>query len=169
MLKVRKGCKTCEMILAGDTKLEKRLNESRQWVQGGESITAIHEDYKDKVGYLPMRNHAMKHQAPGKKQILIKQGRQKLKEIEEQKAYEVGKALSHHDARKQLTQLGMEQINEGQVKMTAAAVVQLLKQEMDIEEKAKDRTAELMKTFNYFASGEARVSPKNIVEGEIVE
>lgn len=167
-LKARKGCKTCELIKAGDKSLEKRINNSKQWTRLGEPLTTIHADYEDKLTYLNLYNHAKKHQAPSEKALALKRGQEKLRELNDEKALEIGKAISHHDARKELTALGVDKIKEGEIKMTAAAVVALLKQEMDIEEKAKDRTAEMMKMFNFYASGEA-VHRGDVVEGEVVE
>jgi hypothetical protein len=171
-------CGTCKLIKAGDKKLLDRINRSKEFVPGGESLAAIHRDYQGRLTYKSIYNHSKRHQAPNKRELerLIrnKETKDALKDIQ---TVETGRRVAVYsnqaDMRHKLLQKAMEALESDDLKMTMNAVVGLLGQEQKAEEAAKDRNLELMKMFNYFASGSApRVSNPaahtTVEEGEIL-
>lgn len=176
--KRRKGCATCDKIADGDKKLYDRINLSRAFIPGGESVRAIATDTG--LSYESVYNHSKKHQAPSKSKLEQKirnfEAKEKYNEIVAQGSERaVVQYTGHADARRELLQKGMEAFERGDMKMGMSHMVAMLGQEQKAEENAKDRSLEMMKMFNYFASGSgnsgdgsAADDDGEVVEGEVV-
>jgi hypothetical protein len=178
-------CATCSRIKGGDDKLLDRINRSKQFVAGGEPLTAIAADIG--ISYESVYNHAKKHQAPTKakfkRQIRAKETKDALQNIQTATtAKTVAIYSGQADMRRDLLIKAKEALDSGDLKMTMNAFVSLLGQEQKAEENAKDRGLEMMKMFNYFASGAApsgialHATPRaaeipraSAVEGELVD
>lgn len=156
--KPQSQCLVCKRIKGGDNKLLDRINHSRAFIPAAESLVAISKDIG--ISYVSLYNHTQKHQSPNKtqlaKRIRATETKQALKDITSTgEARAVTIYNGHVEARKDLLQKGMDALDKGDLKMTMQAVVALLGQEQKAEENAKDRSLEMMKMFNYFASGAA--------------
>jgi hypothetical protein len=156
-LKVNVQCLVCKAVKA-DPALRRRIEQSKNFVAGGESLLSIHRDYDGKFLYKSLANHVKKHQAP-KKSVLdrrVKQFKNK-KALSEIMATDESKQLAvytgHNEARKEILDKAMKALEAGDVKLTMNAIVSLLGQEQKAEEAAKDRGLKMMEMFNYFASG----------------
>lgn len=152
------GCKTCQIIKDesdGYTKPQSsRLYKLVDMYHlKGTSLTAIAEEYKGKVTYLAVRNHALKHQNPSEKQLIKTRQREIVTKARRE---ELATFRSHNDNRRELITWLMQQVEEGNVKATLSGLTQLLKQEADIEDKQQDRGLEVFKMMNKFQSGELK-------------
>lgn len=172
----RTGCATCDRIRTTDKHLLERINTSRAFVPGGESLRSIAADVG--ISYESVYNHSKKHQAPSKakldKRIKQFETKEKFKDIVTAgESKTVAVYAGHVEARREILDRGMKALAAGDLKMSMNAIVSLLAQEQKAEENAKDRSLELMKMFNYFASGsgggaaDGPTSPEP-VEGEII-
>lgn len=174
MVKSSSRCTVCNAIKA-DPALGRRLSISKAYVASGESLLSILRDRPD-ITKKSIYNHVKKHQAPSKAKL-----EKKVKQFESKEAYKeivaetegrsVAVYTNHNDARRTLLERGLEALDSGDMKLTGSVMAQLLKQESDIEEKSKDRSLELMKMFNYFASGsgkpQLRQPNRTIIEAQV--
>lgn len=149
----RKNCVSCQTIKAENahdpdrSRLYKLID---LYHLKGTTMTAINQAYPD-ISYLALRNHAKKHQHPSEKQR-VKNAEKET--VIQRRSDELTLYRHHNEARKELIAKAMQGIETGDIKLTAAALVNLLKQEADIEEKSKDRGLEVMKMMSKFQSGE---------------
>lgn len=170
----RKSCKVCQTIAAGDTKLERRINSSRTWVPGGESLKNIARDYEGKFLPQSLYTHAKKHQAPNKRKLEAVHAKIALQQIVEEQAITEVKQVRHYsDDLSELKAIGMELVRKGGTQVSAAVLAKLIDIEVKIEEKQKDRDFEMTKMVAYFASGagrpDRRFNNPIVVEPEAVE
>lgn len=149
-----KTCKVCKLIrrqeAQGDSKLLKRINNCRLYDGSGESLRSIWQEFEDKFSYLSILNHAKKHQAPTGEQLADKRIAQLSTQLEEEK---LRKKFTHHEVRGLMRDLVGTQLEAGEMKISGAVAASILKQEMEIEEKAKDREFEVFKMISAFQSG----------------
>lgn len=149
-----KTCKVCKLIRRqggeGKSDLMKRIYNSREYDATGESLRAIWQDYEEHFGYLSVLNHAKKHQAPTTQQLADKRINDLATQLEDAK---LKKTFSHHEVRGMMRDLAGEQIESGQMKISGAVAASILKQELEIEEKQKDREFEVFKMLAAFQSG----------------
>lgn len=163
--KPRSNCATCEKIQAGDKRLFERINQSRAFVPGGESLRSIAADVG--LTYESLFNHSKKHQAPNATKLA-----KRKKEFETKEAFKeieltgerrkLSAYTNQRSARSELIDRLLEMADKGELKLTGNNLVSLLAQAQKEEEAAKDRNLELMKMFNYFASGTTTTGNGNI-------
>lgn len=139
------------MKVRTDKILLKRLYASRAYRPGGEALTEIQRDYAKDFSYDSIYNHCQRHQGVNADDIKRKNVQIAAREIE---AQHIREAITHQSARQEMIEVGVEGIRAGDVKMTAAVVAALLRQQSDIEEKNKDRQLEVVKMIQQFQSGE---------------
>ncbi len=157
-------CKVCKKIRAeeagGSTKLIKRIYNSRQFVKGGESLRAIARDYHKDFAYPSLYKHARQHQAATEEDLTAA----RLNRIHKESVNaHVDKLIRHQDVRQEIMSRGMEQIESGEIKLNANAVLSAANKEADIESKQKDQAIELMKMVQAFQSGELQYAPPPVI------
>lgn len=164
-------CPLCQLIEKGDTNLKKRINGSKKWVKGGESLIAIQRSYTSlgvsAFSKKSIENHAEKHQSPSAKARETAEAKAIVKEMDGNTAVsDVRLARHFQDDLQELKAIGMEMVRTGDSKVSAAVLAKLIDIEVKIEEKAKDRQFEYEKMLAHFASGAGR---RQFVETESVE
>lgn len=161
-------CKVCKKIraeeAAGSSKLIKRIYNSKQYVKGGESLKAIARDYKDHFQYQTLYKHARMHQAATEDDLT----QARLNRIHKETVNsQIDKLVRHQDVRQFIMEKGMEQLETGDIKLNANAVLSAANKEADIESKQKDQAIELMKMVQAFQSGELQYAPPQITSDSV--
>ena len=156
-------CKVCKKIraeeAAGSSKLIKRIYNSRQYVKGGESLKSIAKDYQKDFQYQTLYKHSRMHQAATEDDLTTA----RLNRIHKTTVNaQIDKLVRHQDVRQEIMSRGMEQIESGEIKLNANAVLSAANKEADIESKQKDQAIELMKMVQAFQSGELQYAPPKI-------
>lgn len=173
MLKPRASCAICQLITA-DPELERRINRSKKFIPGGESLLSIFRAYDGAFSQESLYNHTTRHQAPKpsvlKKQIKQFETKTALKDIEAvDDVRTVAVYAGQAEARTTILDKAMKALEAGDVKLTMSSIVALLGQEQKAEENAKDRGLKMMEMFNYFASGAGGPAREQPIEGELVQ
>ena len=167
----KKNCKVCQLIRKqGGEKssdLLKRIYNSRAYDDSGESLANIFKDYgggtdNAKFGYLGLINHSKTHQVLESVKLAEKRIKNLQDQVEEEK---LKKVFTHHDVRGLMRDLAGAQLEAGDMKLSGAVTASILKQEMEIEEKQKDREFEIMKMVAAFQSGALE---QEVIDGEVV-
>jgi len=81
----------------------------------------------------------------------------------------VVKLIRHQDVRQEIMSRGMEQIESGEIKLNANAVLSAANKEADIESKQKDQAIELMKMVQAFQSGEIQYERPTVISDHAAE
>ena len=164
------NCTVCKVILAEGGEGRNAHTKSKLWKQiqdvqlGLKPLTDVARAYPDLL-YLSLRNHSKKHQSITERKL----AKTRAHEVEVEAAREAKKKATHHTERRtQIMDWLENEIQSGNVKPTASAIVALLKQEADIEEKQKDRTHEMQKLFAGYLANPLPAT-KTWIEGEVIE
>lgn len=167
-LRPNSQCLVCRTVKR-EPKLGRRIELSKMFIPGGESLLAISRDYEGVFMAKSLYTHAHRHQAPTKakleKRIKQFETREAAKEIQTEVTLEKTKLyINHNEGRRSMLERGMEALEAGDMKMSAAVMAKLLKDESDIEEKSKDRSLELMKMVQHFVASGARPIPESTID-----
>ncbi len=166
-------CKACSLIFdeAGDrppstSTLYKKFQRVNK---GGLPLRQVQRDLREAgtpISYDALRNHVAKHQDVSNAPARTPQA--KVARVEREIIEDIDRKNMHHSERRTaVLEKLQELLDQGQLKgATFTAMATLLKQEADIEEKAKDRTLEMQKLF---ASYVANPLAKEAIEGSVVE
>jgi hypothetical protein len=164
MLKLEPRCGICQEIKkeyreTNSSKLERRINNCRKFNDLGEPQSRICRDY----GFAPlsMNKHLKMHQNPDDNAL-----------IENNMERNITKAASRTEIRNELAEIGMEQLKNGEIKMNAATIRAVLKDQDDIELKQKDQAIKVMETIAAFMAGEVKnelPDPADAIQGSIIE
>lgn len=165
MIKPDKRCSTCKRIQLekgkGSEKLLKRLYNSRAYHKDGESLMAIARDITHqkpfngvlKTTYQSLTKHCKYHQAITEDDLI----NSKIVRASKRNDNAIIKELvQHRDVRQQIMSKGMEQLETGELKLTAASVVTAANKEADLEMKEKDQQLKVMEMIAMFQSGEIK-------------
>lgn len=158
--KPHKLCKVCNLCKE-DEKLFKRIAESKQFVNGGETLTEIQEDYKDKFSYQSLYIHVKKHQAPTA-DILASR---RLAKVQEQVMVDQYKrSVQAKDARQDLLDKLFTKLESGEFddKMSVRDLIVVLRDTDNAEAKKKDQEIDIMKMMMPYRSGD-------VIQGEYEE
>lgn len=152
-----KRCNVCKAIKREaarnkDTLLN-RIYHSKQFVKGGETITAIQEDYKDEFSYLSLHKHCKNHQIPDGDEYATIAMKSRAKKIERTQA---NKIYKHQDLTDEIIQRVAEGIEKGDIKLNAGHGIAASRLKVDVEEKQKDRGLKMMEMIAAFQSGEVK-------------
>lgn len=175
----RANCKTCMAIMAespDDPSKSKLFGLVNKVLVGTLKMTVVQREYPEAIpNYQGFRNHCIKHQSTTETQLTKARVRKTNRKMQHEL---LEKKLHHTERRSNVMEWLQDQIENGNVKPTASALVALLKQEADIEAKQTDQAIEMQKLFNNFianplttASLDAvdRHARNRIQEGEVVE
>jgi hypothetical protein len=151
-LKIDKRCNICKLVRY-DKKLLKRIYNSSQYKEDGESLKSIQRDpeYIKVFTYQNLYRHSRKHQGIDEETLQNRAAARYAAKLEVQ---QIKAAVNHTETRQELVDLGVQQLKDGSIKMSASALASLLKQQSDIEEKSKDRQLDIIKMIQRFQSGE---------------
>lgn len=164
MIKLDKRCSTCKRITQEKQKGKQlfltRLYNSRAY-GGEESLSNIakevctQEPFKCayKTAYQSITRHCKYHQAISEDDLINNQVVRAAKRKDDEV---VRKIVQHRDVRQMIMDKGVEQIESGELQLTAAAVVTAANKEADIELKQKDQQLKLMEMVAMFQSGEVQ-------------
>lgn len=163
MIKIDKRCKVCKVIRKqesyGKAELARRIYNSKVYVKGGESLTAIHKEYQDKFSYQSLQLHASKHQAPTEEQLVSA----RMRIIDNKFHNKVAKAqVKHVDLRQDIMDAAKELLEDGKLQgINANTALRAAKDASDIEQKEKDRGIKVMEMIAAFQSGEVE---RNVID-----
>jgi septum formation inhibitor MinC len=155
-----KLCKVCNVCKV-DESLFKRIALSRQFVNRGETLTDIHEDYKDKFSYQSLYSHVKKHQAPTAD---ILSSRRLAKVQEQVMVDQFKRSVQTKDARQDLLDKLFNKLESGDFddKMSVKDLLSVLRDTDNAEAKKKDQEIDIMKMMMPYRSGD-------VVQGEYEE
>lgn len=170
MFKPDKRCKTCDRIkiekAKGSEKFLNRLYNSRAYHKDGESLLAIARDVTDerpyngvmKTTYQSLTKHTKYHQALTEDDLI----NSKIVRASKRKDNEIVKELvQHRDVRQKIMSKGMDQLETGELKLTAASIITAANKEADLEMKEKDQQLKVMEMIAMFQSGEIKRLPEH--------
>jgi len=154
----------------GSEKLLKRLYASRAYHRSGEPLAKIARDLTDqqpfngveKTTYQSLYKHCKYHQALTTEDLVESRIMRSAKKKDNAFIREL---VKHQDVRQKIMQKGVEQIESGEVKLTAAAVVTAANKEADIELKEKDQKIKVMEMIAAYQSGELQRSGQDFIDG----
>lgn len=165
MIKLNPKCATCKRIkiekAKGSEKLLNRLYSSRAYNKSGEPLLKIARDVTDLkpfngvelTTYQSLTKHCKFHQALTEDDLLnsrvVRAAKRKDNEI-------VKQLVQHRDVRQAIMEKGMDQLETGELKLTAASVVTAANKEADLEMKEKDQQLKVMEMIAMFQSGEIK-------------
>lgn len=165
MIELNKKCTTCNRIKAekakGSEKFLNRLYNSRAYDKAGESLLAIAREVTNeppyngtlKTTYQSLTKHCKFHQALTEDDLInskiVRSAKRRDNEI-------VKEMVQHRDVRQEIMSKGMEQLESGELKLTAASVVTAANKEADLEMKEKDQQLKVMEMIAMFQSGEIK-------------
>ena len=158
--KPHKLCKVCAVVKE-DEDLFKRIAHSKQFERGGESLTDIQEEYKDKFSYQSLYVHVKKHQAPTADMLASR----RLAKVQEQVMVDQYKrAVNSKDARQDLLDKLFNKLESGDFddSMTVKDLITVLRDTDNAEAKKKDQEIDIMKMMMPYRSGD-------VIQGEYEE
>lgn len=164
MLQAR--CSICKMIKKetltdGSSKLERRLYNCSKFVKGGESQAKIVREYG--FNAIAMSRHLNIHQNPDAAVAVANKFQETLEK----------KGSSHQEVREAMKEKGMADLKSGDMKIKAADLRGVAKDEAEIEERNKDRSLKMAEMIFAFSSGEQGGqlgnNPDRIAEGDTTE
>ena len=148
MLKLKKGCKTCLLVKNN----KHRIYKSSYFIPHSEdSLKKIAADYSDYFSYPALLNHVKKHQFINATQYKDSMMRRAAKNAEAQVFEERFQANNVQDA---VINKGMEQLENGEMKITASHLLKAAKDKSDAQAKIRDQQLALAEMVAFFASGE---------------
>lgn len=156
MIQFNSVCKVCKKVKreqqgGGVSKLAQRIYGCSVLIKGGEALTNIQRDYVGDFEYSSLRNHALKHQNLTEDLLVDKRLREMGREINDKR---VKNLIGHVDLRQAIMDTAAEMLAKGELKgISASTALRAAKDASDIEEKNKDRGVEVLKMYNFFASG----------------
>lgn len=121
----------------------------------GITLTALANNYPE-LKYAALRNHTLKHQNPSTQQLKKNfKVEQRKSQLEYARANEM--TQRHHTSdRDEMVQKAMEALRQGDMKLSASVLAKLLKDEADIEAKAKDQNIDILRIMTQSRSGETK-------------
>lgn len=170
MIKFRKNCPVCTAI-KGNAVLTNRIYNSAFFMKGkGESLLQIAEDNKGSFSYHSLKNHVKKHQFLSEEDF-TKRHLNHIAQTAEKTMLK--RAIESKQVWDEVISVGMQRLQEGELKFTAGHLLKAAKDKSDFEFKQKDQQLVLMEMVAHFASGEynredSRPYDRRIVEGEAV-
>ena len=164
MIKLDKRCSTCKRITRekqqGSERFLTRLYNSKAY-GGAEPLSKIAKEVHnqapfncaEKTAYQSLTRHCKFHQAMTEDDLINNKIVRAAKRKDDQIVREM---IQHRDVRQAIMDKGMEQLETGELKLTAASVVTAANKEADIELKQKDQQLKLMEMVAMFQSGEIK-------------
>lgn len=178
-IRFKVNCLACNIIReeAGtkspqSSKLYKLVEQNQL---GAISLTDIHEIYKDKLSYVIVRNHGIKHQNVTEKRLM----ETKIKAVQGRKMAQLQVAqVNHQEFLDKVVSTVMEKLTSGEIEnISVKDALQATKLHLDQEARGKDRELKVLEMVYGFASGELdqkaekfapAIDPNHrVVEGEI--
>jgi hypothetical protein len=163
-LKTKKGCITCALINSeGGQRGSRLFLLINDYHVKKITLTAIHEEYRDKgINYLPLRNHAIKHQHPSAQRLISNIVRDtKLKAGYEQ----TQRQRKHSDLTQEIIDRVLQGIESGEISLNATQGLAAAKLQATVEEKQKDRTLQLLDMVYAFAADD---KTKGVIDGTVI-
>lgn len=173
MIQFNKKCTTCKRIkmekAEGRETLLNRLYHSRAYDRAGESISKIAREIThqrpyngvEKTTYQSLQKHVKFHQAINEDDLVEAKIARSVKRRDNVIIKEL---VQHRDVRQEIMSKGLEQIQSGEVKLTAASVVTAANKEADIELREKDQKLKLMEMIAMYQSGEIQRTNQDLLD-----
>ena len=169
MLKTAKSCKVCQAIKTNDVLLN-RIYNSAFFMNTGESLKTIAEDYSNKFSYEGLRNHVRKHQFMSDEDFTNRH----LQKISKKAELSIArKKIESTQVWENVIEQAMGKLQAGEMQLRATDLLKAAKDKSDYEFKKKDQELAFMEMVWFFTSGEHNremSSPydRQIIEGEAV-
>lgn len=153
MLKLKEGCKTCELVKNNHKLLERIYKTSYFIPSSSDSLKAIARELKGVVSYQGLLNHVKKHQRLNADDFNERMLQDAVKRAEKNAIIERFSTKSVQNA---VINAGMEKLENGEMKVTATHLLKAAKDKYDVEAKTRDQSLKLAEMIAFFASGEDR-------------
>lgn len=151
MLKLKKGCKTCELVKNNKQLLNRIYNSSHFLPHSEDSLKQIAKEYSEFFSYPALLNHVKKHQFINAVDYKDKMLRNAAKKAEAKAVMEMYQANNVQDA---VINVGMERLQNGEMKVSATNLLKAAKDKSDAQAKIRDQQLSLAAMVAFFASGE---------------
>lgn len=166
MLKLKKGCKTCELVKNNKQLLKRIYNSSHFIPHSEDSLKQIAADYKEFMSYPALLNHVKKHQFVNSEDYKRKMLARTVKRAEVQVIEERFQANNVQDA---VINQGMEKLANGEMKVTATHLLKAAKDKFDAQAKTRDQELALAEMVAFFASGEDKQDSVYVQKRKIID
>lgn len=170
MLKTTKTCRVCQAVKTNDVLLN-RIYNSAFFMNTGESLITIAEDYNDKFSYEGLRNHVKKHQFLSDEDFTKRHLNQISKKAELNIAR---KKIESNQVWNEVIEQAMGKLAAGELQIKTGDLLKAAKDKSDFEFKKKDQEMAFMEMVWFFTSGEnnremSQPYDRRIIEGETGE
>lgn len=151
MLKLKNGCKTCELV-KNNKQLLNRIYKTSHFIPHSEdSLKRVAADYKDYFSYPALLNHVRRHQFINATDFKKSMLHRTVKQAEAKVFTERFESQNVQDA---VINKGMEALQNGEMKLTATHLLKAAKDKSDAQAKKRDQQLALAEMVAFFASGE---------------
>ncbi len=153
----------------GRETLLNRLYHSKAYDRAGEPLSKIAREITNQkpyngnwqTTYQSLQKHTKFHQALTEDQLVESKIARTVKRKDNQIIKEL---VQHRDVRQEIMSKGMEQLETGELKLTAASVVTAANKEADLEMKEKDQKIQLMQMIAMYQSGEIQKNNQDLLD-----
>lgn len=153
MLKLKNGCKTCDLVKNNKQLLNRIYNSSYFIPHSTDSLKQIANDHKEFMSYPALLNHVKKHQFINSEDYKRKMLNRTVKKAEVRVIEERYQANNVQDA---VINQGMEKLANGELRITATNLLNAAKDKFNAQAKTKDQEIKLAEMVAFFAAGEDR-------------
>lgn len=155
-------CKVCDTIKL-DSGLIERIFQSSFYIPG--SPLTLKEIWREQgaeeapFAYLSLTKHVKKHQYMTHTELEREKLSTMVHKAQTNAIKHTLENITHGSVRRTVMEKGMEALESGDMKISAKDMLSAASKEADIEEKAKDRNAEMQKMIFAYASGALTSAP----------
>ena len=165
MLKTTKSCRVCQAVKTNNVLLN-RIYNSAFFMNTGESLKTIAEDYSDKFSYVGLRNHVQKHQFMSDEDFTNRH----LQKISKKAELNIArKKIESNQVWNEVIEQAMGKLQAGELQIRTTDLLKAAKDKSDFEFKKKDQEMAFMEMVWFFTSGEHNREMSNPYDRGIIE
>jgi hypothetical protein len=168
MIKYKSNCSVCKLIKTSKKgrQIANRIYDSKFYnPTGEESIMGLAKSLK--VSRASLTNHVKKHQFISQSD-LDQHRMQKMVEKSEKSIIE--KVIKHEDVRNKVMSVGMEKLEEGEIRPNVNNMLTAARDQMNYEQKKADQQIKLQEMIWFYASEEAKTPGlEGVIDGQATE
>lgn len=168
MLKPHPTCNVCKAIV-DNSKLRDRIFASKAYLPHSDlSLQKVHEEFSDLFSYRALLTHTKKHQFMSQEDFNKRSLERIVKDTHNQI---IKKRLESADVFDEVMNQGMEQLQDGSMKIKATDLISAARYKKEFQLKEKDQELQMAEMMWHFASGENKESrsyDRRIIEGQAV-
>lgn len=151
MLKLKNGCKTCDLVKNNKKLLQRIYDCSYFRPESDDSPKAIARDYEGYMTYAALLNHIKRHQFINDSDFRSSMLHRVAKNAEAKIFREKFEAVQVQDA---VINAGMDKLESGEMQVTTSHLLKAAKDKSDAQAKIRDQQLALAEMVAFFASGE---------------